>query len=45
MFVALVSAVVCIGIIIQRWIAADTMREGVLALWDRDVLQFFLTVW
>jgi|KBSMisStandDraft_5_1062788.scaffolds.fasta_scaffold01574_5 undecaprenyl-phosphate 4-deoxy-4-formamido-L-arabinose transferase len=43
MFVALVSAVVYIGIIIQRWIAADTMREGVLALWDRDVLQFFLT--
>ena len=27
----------------KPWIAADTMREGVLALWDRDILQFFLT--
>ncbi len=43
MFVAVMSVVVYIGIIIQRWIAADTMREGVTALWDRDVLQFFLT--
>jgi undecaprenyl-phosphate 4-deoxy-4-formamido-L-arabinose transferase len=43
MFVAVMSVLVYIGIIIQRWIAADTMREGVLALWDRDILQFFLT--
>ena len=43
MFVAVTSVVVYIGIIIQRWIAASTMREGILALWDRDVLQFFLT--
>ena len=43
MFVAVVSVLVYIGIIIQRWIAASTMREGVLALWDRDVLNFFLT--
>ncbi len=43
MFVAVTSVLVYIGIIIQRWIAADTMREGVLALWDRDILQFFLT--
>jgi undecaprenyl-phosphate 4-deoxy-4-formamido-L-arabinose transferase len=43
MFVAVTSVLVYIGIIIQRWIAADTMREGVMALWDRDVLQFFLT--
>jgi undecaprenyl-phosphate 4-deoxy-4-formamido-L-arabinose transferase len=43
MFVAVMSVVVYIGVIIQRWIAADTMQEGVLALWDRDILQFFLT--
>ena len=43
MFVAVMSVLVYIGVIIQRWIAADTMRECVLALWDRDILQFFLT--
>jgi undecaprenyl-phosphate 4-deoxy-4-formamido-L-arabinose transferase len=43
MFVAVVSVLVYIGVIIQRWIAASTMREGVLALWDRDILNFFLT--
>ena len=43
MFVAVMSVLVYIGVIIQRWIAADTMRQGVLALWDRDILQFFLT--
>ncbi len=43
-FVAVdVAVVVYIGVIVRRWIAADTMREGVLALWDRDILQFFLT--
>ena len=43
MLVALVSVLVYVGIIIQRWITADSLAEGVLALWDRDVLQFFLT--
>ncbi len=43
MFVAVTSVVVYIGIIIERWIIADTMQEGLMALWDRDVLQFFLT--
>ncbi len=43
MFVAVMSVVVYIGVIVRRWIAADTMREGLLALWDRDILQFFLT--
>ncbi len=43
MFVAVVSVLVYIGVIVQRWIAADSMREGLLALWDRDILQFFLT--
>ncbi len=43
MFVAVMSVVVYIGVIIQRWIAAASMRDGLLALWDRDILQFFLT--
>ena len=43
MFVAVMSVLVYIGVIVQRWIAADNMREGLLALWDRDILQFFLT--
>ena len=43
MLVAVVSVVVYVGIIIQRWITADSLAEGVFALWDRDVLQFFLT--
>jgi undecaprenyl-phosphate 4-deoxy-4-formamido-L-arabinose transferase len=43
MFVAVMSVLVYIGVIIQRWIVADSMRAGLLALWDRDILQFFLT--
>ncbi len=43
MFVAVVSVLVYIGVIIQRWITADSLAEGLLALWDRDILQFFLT--
>jgi len=43
MFVAVVSVLVYIGVIIQRWIAADSVAEGLLAFWDRDILQFFLT--
>ena len=43
MFVAAVSVLVYIGVIIQRWIAAGSVAEGLLALWDRDILQFFLT--
>jgi undecaprenyl-phosphate 4-deoxy-4-formamido-L-arabinose transferase len=43
MFVAVASVLVYIGVIIQRWIAADSLAEGLLAFWDRDILQFFLT--
>ena len=43
MLVALVSVVAYVVVIIERWIMADSMREGLLALWDRDILQFFLT--
>ena len=43
MFVAVVSVLVYVGVIIQRWITADSLADGVMALWDRDILQFFLT--
>jgi undecaprenyl-phosphate 4-deoxy-4-formamido-L-arabinose transferase len=43
MLVAVLSVLTYIGVIIQRWITADTIAEGLLALWDRDILQFFLT--
>jgi len=43
MLVAVVSVLVYVGVIIQRWITAGSLAEGVLALWDRDILQFFLT--
>ena len=42
MFVAVVSVLVYIGVIIERWIAADSVADGLLALWDRDILEFFL---
>ena len=43
MLVAMLSVLTYIIVIIQRWIAADSITEGLLALWDRDILQFFLT--
>ena len=42
MFVAIMSVLVYIGVIIQRWIAASSISDGLLALWDRDILEFFL---
>jgi undecaprenyl-phosphate 4-deoxy-4-formamido-L-arabinose transferase len=43
MLIAIASVVIYIPVIVSRWIAADTFAQGVLALWDRDILQFFLT--
>ena len=43
MLVALLSVFVYVVVIINRWIAAGSVTEGLLALWDRDILQFFLT--
>jgi undecaprenyl-phosphate 4-deoxy-4-formamido-L-arabinose transferase len=43
MFVAITSVVVYIGVIIERWIVAASLMDGLMALWDRDILQFFLT--
>jgi undecaprenyl-phosphate 4-deoxy-4-formamido-L-arabinose transferase len=43
MAVAVLSVLTYIFVIIERWFAAGSLAEGVLALWDRDILQFFLT--
>jgi len=43
MFIAITSVVVYIGVIIERWILAASLMDGLTALWDRDILQFFLT--
>ena len=29
-------------VIVNRWIASDSIMQGVLAIWDRDILAFFL---
>jgi undecaprenyl-phosphate 4-deoxy-4-formamido-L-arabinose transferase len=43
MLIALASVVVYVVVIINRWFFADTVWEGIRAIWDRDILQFFLT--
>ena len=43
MTVAVLSVLSYIVVIIERWVHADSLSTGLLALWDRDILQFFLT--
>ena len=43
MAVAVLSVLSYIVVIIERWVHADSLSAGLLALWDRDILQFFLT--
>jgi undecaprenyl-phosphate 4-deoxy-4-formamido-L-arabinose transferase len=43
MLVALASVLTYIIVIIERWIVAKTFAEALMAVWDRDILQFFLT--
>ncbi len=42
MSVALASLFVYIIVIINRWFAARTLSEVFFAVWDRDILEFFL---
>jgi undecaprenyl-phosphate 4-deoxy-4-formamido-L-arabinose transferase len=42
MLVAAASVLVYVVVIVQRWLVADSFVEGVRAVWDRDILQFFL---
>jgi undecaprenyl-phosphate 4-deoxy-4-formamido-L-arabinose transferase len=43
MVVALISVIVYIIVIVQRWLTAETWQQALLAAWDRDILEFFLT--
>jgi len=43
MLTAAASVLAYVVVIVQRWILADSFMEGVRAIWDRDILQFFLT--
>jgi len=43
MLIALASVLAYVIVIVERWFAAETFMEGVRAIWDRDILQFFLT--
>ena len=42
MLVALASILVYLVVIVQRWFVSGNILEGVLASWDRDILEFFL---
>src|SRR6266487_3020977 len=42
MLTAAASVLAYVIVIIQRWIAADSLVEGLRAIWDRDILEFFL---
>jgi undecaprenyl-phosphate 4-deoxy-4-formamido-L-arabinose transferase len=42
MLVAIGSVLTYVVVIAQRWILAGSLRDGLLALWDRDILTFFL---
>ena len=43
MFISVLSVAVYIVVIVERWIVADSLDEAIRAIWDRDILQFFLT--
>ena len=40
--VSLLSIVAYVVVIVQRWISADSVAQGLQALWDRDILEYFL---
>src|SRR6266700_1224709 len=42
MLTAAASVLAYVIVIIQRWIAADSVAEGLRAIWDRDILEVFL---
>ncbi len=44
MFIALALAAVLayVVVIAERWVLADSVAEGLRAIWDRDILEFFL---
>jgi len=43
MLIAAASVLAYVVVIVQRWFQAESFMDGVRAIWDRDILQFFLT--
>lgn len=43
MFVSVLSVLAYVIVIVHRWLNAGTFDEAIRAIWDRDILQFFLT--
>ena len=43
MLTAVASVLAYVVVIAQRWFVAETLADGLRAIWDRDILQFFLT--
>ena len=43
MLIAAASVLAYVIVIVERWILADSVGEAIRAVWDRDILQFFLT--
>src|SRR6266568_934393 len=42
MFIALAAVLAYVVVIAERWVLADSVAEGLRAIWDRDILEFFL---
>jgi len=42
MLVSVASILVYLVVIVQRWFVSGNLLEGLLASWDRDILEFFL---
>jgi len=40
--VSLLSIAAYVVVITQRWISADSLAQGLQAMWDRDILEYFL---
>ena len=42
MLIAIAAVLTYVVVIVKSWFGAETFMEGVLAIWDRDILEFFL---
>lgn len=40
--VSLLSIMAYLVVIVHRWVTADNIAQGLQALWDRDILEYFL---
>src|SRR2546429_370144 len=40
--IALAAVLAYVVVIAERWVLADSVAEGLRAIWDRDILEFFL---